>query len=40
MNGDLGPWWVTFKLAEQVFGKMSDEFATPWVSRFWGWAMD
>ena len=25
MNGDLGPWWVTFKLAGQVFGEMSDE---------------
>ena len=25
MNGDLGPWWVTFKRAGQVFGEMSDE---------------
>ena len=25
MNCDLGQWWVTFKLAGQVFGEMSDE---------------
>lgn len=25
MNGDLGPWWVTFKRAGQVFGEMLDE---------------
>lgn len=38
MNWDLGPWWVTLKLAGHVFGVR--RIATPWESRFWGWAMD